>query len=180
MRCWPCVERSAWSNGGGKVDAEWLRRKLEGRVRAELLSETLFMSMSIANASVELAARLEGCNVGRPQSSLEYASSPEFVAELEKMACFAASYGLRYLDNCHYSTGALRNRPALIPAGGKLGNVLSRLAISASQNASMGQSIRALCKSPKPAILALSASGAVVMATKAASISCAADVSRWQ
>lgn len=53
-------------------------------MRAELLNETLFMSMSIDNASVELAARLEGCKVGRPQASLGYASSAEFVAELQK------------------------------------------------------------------------------------------------
>ena len=37
------------------------------------------------------------------------------------MACFATPYGLRYTGHCFNRADAQNNRPALIPAGGKLG-----------------------------------------------------------
>ena len=37
------------------------------------------------------------------------------------MACFATPYGLRYAAHCFNRAYAQNNRPALIPAGGKLG-----------------------------------------------------------
>jgi len=37
------------------------------------------------------------------------------------MACFAPPYGLRYAAHCFNRADAQNNRPALIPAGGKLG-----------------------------------------------------------
>jgi hypothetical protein len=37
------------------------------------------------------------------------------------MACFATPYGLRYAAHCFKRADAQNNRPALIPAGGKLG-----------------------------------------------------------
>jgi hypothetical protein len=37
------------------------------------------------------------------------------------MACFATPYGLRYAAHCFNRADAQNNRPALIPAGGKLG-----------------------------------------------------------
>ncbi len=37
------------------------------------------------------------------------------------MACFATPYGLRYATHCFNRAHAQQSRPALIPAGGKLG-----------------------------------------------------------
>ena len=37
------------------------------------------------------------------------------------MACFATPYGLHYAAHCFNRAYAQNNRPALIPAGGKLG-----------------------------------------------------------
>src|SRR5690606_2182418 len=37
------------------------------------------------------------------------------------MACYAPPYGLRYAGHCFNRAPAQQNRPALIPAGGKLG-----------------------------------------------------------
>ena len=37
------------------------------------------------------------------------------------MACFATPYGLRYAAHCFNRADAQNNRPALIPAGEKLG-----------------------------------------------------------
>ncbi|MXO67221.1 zinc-binding dehydrogenase [Altererythrobacter marinus] len=37
------------------------------------------------------------------------------------MACFTTPYGLRYAAHCFNRAHARNNRPALIPAGGKLG-----------------------------------------------------------
>lgn len=41
------------------------------------------------------------------------------------MACFATPYGLRYAAHCFNRADAQDNRPALIPAGGKLGGTLA-------------------------------------------------------
>ena len=43
------------------------------------------------------------------------------------MACFATPFGLRYAAHCFNRADAQNNRPALIPAGGKLGVTSSRL-----------------------------------------------------
>ncbi|MCC4234097.1 IS3 family transposase [Sphingobium soli] len=53
-----------------------------GRMRDELLNETLFMSM--AHARVEIAAWVDDYNRERPHSSLGYATPPAFAAELDK------------------------------------------------------------------------------------------------
>ncbi|MBY8335399.1 IS3 family transposase [Qipengyuania citrea] len=53
-----------------------------GRMRDELLNETLFMSL--AHARVEIAAWIEDYNRERPHSSLGYATPAAFAAELDK------------------------------------------------------------------------------------------------
>jgi transposase InsO family protein len=53
-----------------------------GRMRDELLNETLFMSL--AHARVEIAAWVEDCNRERPHSALGYATTAAFAAELDK------------------------------------------------------------------------------------------------
>ncbi|MFN9633580.1 MAG: IS3 family transposase [Erythrobacteraceae bacterium] len=53
-----------------------------GRMRDELLNETLFMSL--AHARVEIAAWVEDYNRERPHSSLGYATPAAFAAELDK------------------------------------------------------------------------------------------------
>ena len=53
-----------------------------GRMRDELLNETLFMTL--AHARVEIAAWVEDYNRERPHSSLGYATPAAFAAELDK------------------------------------------------------------------------------------------------
>lgn len=53
-----------------------------GRMRDELLNETLFMSL--AHARVEIATWVEDYNRERPHSSLGYATPAAFAAELDK------------------------------------------------------------------------------------------------
>lgn len=53
-----------------------------GRMRDELLNETLFMSL--AHARVEIAAWVEDYNQERPHSSLGYTTPAAFAAELDK------------------------------------------------------------------------------------------------
>jgi len=53
-----------------------------GRMRDELLNETLFLSM--AHARVEIAAWVEDYNRERPHSSLGYTTPAAFAAELDK------------------------------------------------------------------------------------------------
>jgi transposase InsO family protein len=53
-----------------------------GRMRDELLNETLFMSL--AHAKVEIAAWVEDYNRERPHSSLGYVTPAAFAAELDK------------------------------------------------------------------------------------------------
>ena len=53
-----------------------------GRMRDELLNETLFLSM--AHARVEIAAWVEDYNRERPHSSLDYDTPAAFAAKLDK------------------------------------------------------------------------------------------------
>ena len=53
-----------------------------GRMRDELLNETLFLSM--AHARVEIAAWVEDYNRKRPHSSLGYVTPTAFAGELDK------------------------------------------------------------------------------------------------
>lgn len=53
-----------------------------GRMRDELLNETLFFT--IGQARTILARWLDDYNIERPHSSLGYATSPAFAAELKQ------------------------------------------------------------------------------------------------
>ncbi len=53
-----------------------------GRMRDELINETLFMSL--AHARVEIAAWVDDYNRERPYSALGYATPAAFAAELDK------------------------------------------------------------------------------------------------
>lgn len=66
----------------GKPTQNAFVESFNGRMRDELLNETLFMS--IGHAREEIAAWACDYNTGRPHSSLGYASPAAFVAELNK------------------------------------------------------------------------------------------------
>ena len=66
----------------GQADAEWLRRELNGRMRDELLNETLFLSLD--HARVVISAWAEDYNQESPHSSLGYETPAAFAAELQK------------------------------------------------------------------------------------------------
>ena len=64
-----------------------------GRMRDELLNETLFFTVRQARAI--LARRVDDYNTERPHSSLGYATPAAFAAELDKQrACATTTVGL--------------------------------------------------------------------------------------
>ena len=66
----------------GKPMQNGFCESFNGRMRDELLNETLFLSL--AHARVEIAAWVEDYNRERPHSSLGYATPAAFAAELNK------------------------------------------------------------------------------------------------
>ena len=78
----------------GEMDVEWhciapgrpmqngFCESFNGRMRDELLNETLFLSL--AHARVEIAAWMEDYNQERPHSALGYATPAVFAAKLDK------------------------------------------------------------------------------------------------
>ena len=66
----------------GKPTQNAFVESFNGRMRDELLNETLFMSMG--HAREKIAAWADDYNTGRPHSSLGYATPAAFAAELEK------------------------------------------------------------------------------------------------
>ena len=66
----------------GKPMQNGFCESFNGRMRDELLNETLFLSL--AHARVEIAAWVEDYNRVRPHSSLGYATPAAFAAELNK------------------------------------------------------------------------------------------------
>ncbi|WP_390551674.1 IS3 family transposase [Qipengyuania sp. MTN3-11] len=66
----------------GKPMQNGFCESFNGRMRDELLNETLFLSL--AHARVEIAAWVEDYNRERPHSALGYATPAAFAAELEK------------------------------------------------------------------------------------------------
>ncbi|WP_346033068.1 integrase core domain-containing protein, partial [Erythrobacter westpacificensis] len=66
----------------GKPMQNGFCESFNGRMRDELLNETLFLSL--AHARVEIAAWVEDYNRERPHSALGYATPATFAAELEK------------------------------------------------------------------------------------------------
>ncbi len=76
-----------------------------GRMRDELLNETLFTSL--AHARTTVAAWVHNYNTERPHSSLGYATPAAFAAEIEKQRP-----GLARASALHQNT-----RRSLVPAG---------------------------------------------------------------
>ncbi len=104
----------------GKPMQNGFCESFNGRMRDELLNETLFLSP--AHAPVEIAAWAEDYNRERPHSSLGDATPAAFAAELDKQwPALLRPSGFRYTAHCFNRADAQNNRPALIPAGGKLG-----------------------------------------------------------
>jgi putative transposase len=66
----------------GKPTQNAFVESFNGRMRDELLNETLFMSMG--HAREKIAAWVDDYNTGRPHSSLGYATPAAFAAELNK------------------------------------------------------------------------------------------------
>jgi transposase InsO family protein len=66
----------------GKPMQNGFCENFNGRMRDELLNETLFLSL--AHARVEIAAWVEDYNRERPHSALGYATPAAFAAELNK------------------------------------------------------------------------------------------------
>lgn len=66
----------------GKPTQNAFVESFNGRMRDELLNETLFASL--AHAREKIAAWVDDYNTGRPHSSLGYATPAAFAAELNK------------------------------------------------------------------------------------------------
>ena len=80
---WCSEHRVEWHDiAPGKPMQNGFCESFNGRMRDELLNETLFLSL--AHARVEIAAWVEDYNRERPLSSLGYATPEAFAAELNK------------------------------------------------------------------------------------------------
>lgn len=66
----------------GKAYVNGYVESFNGRMRDELLNETLFLSMG--HARVEIATWVEDYNQERPHSSLGYETSATFAAKMDK------------------------------------------------------------------------------------------------
>ena len=80
---WSKERRVEWHyTAPGKPTQNAFVESFNGRMRDELLNETLFMSMG--HAREKIAAWADDYNTGRPHSSLGYATPAAFAAELNK------------------------------------------------------------------------------------------------
>ena len=80
---WCCDAKVEWHyTAPGKPTQNAFVESFNGRMRDELLNETLFMSMG--HVREKIAAWSEDYNTGRPHSSLGYATPAAFAAELNK------------------------------------------------------------------------------------------------
>jgi IS30 family transposase len=80
---WCSANKIAWHyTTPGKPTQNAFVESFNGRMRDELLNETLFTSL--AHAREKIAAWVEDYNTGRPHSSLGYATPAAFAAELKK------------------------------------------------------------------------------------------------
>mgnify|MGYP003853016155 CR=1 FL=1 len=100
----------------GKPMQNGYAESFNGRMRDELLNETLFMSLD--HARIAIAAWVVDYNQERPHSALGYETPAAFAAELNKQW----PVPLRPSGSAPQaiaSTAPMRNnnRPALIPAG---------------------------------------------------------------
>lgn len=101
----------------GKPTQNAFVESFNGRMRDELLNETLFMS--IGHAREKIAAWIDDYNAVRPHSSLGYATPAAFAAELEKQRAASLRIAGGYATQPIASPAQLRNNqcPALITNG---------------------------------------------------------------
>ncbi len=101
----------------GKPTQNAFVESFNGRMRDELLNETLFMS--IGHAREKIAAWIDDYNTVRPHSSLGYATPAAFAAKLEKQWAASLRIAKGYATQPIASPAQLRNNQCqtLIPIG---------------------------------------------------------------
>jgi len=101
----------------GKPTQNAFVESFNGRMRDELLNETLFMSLG--HAREKIAAWIDDYNTERPHSSLGYATPAAFAAELEKQWAASLRIAEGYATQSIASPAHARNneRPTLIATG---------------------------------------------------------------
>jgi putative transposase len=101
----------------GKPTQNAFVESFNGRMRDELLNETLFMSLS--HAREKITAWIDDYNAERPHSSLGYATPAAFAAELEKQWAASLRIAEGYATQPIASPAHSRNneRPTLIATG---------------------------------------------------------------
>jgi putative transposase len=101
----------------GKPTQNAFVESFNGRMRDELLNETLFMS--IGHAREKVAIWVADFNTARPHSSLGYATPAAFAAELEKQGAASLRIAGGYATQPLAPPAHLRNNncPTLIAAG---------------------------------------------------------------
>ena len=97
----------------GKPTQNAFAESFNGRMRDELLNETLFMSLD--HARQKIAAWAADFNTGRPHSSLGYATPAAFAAELEKQGAASLRIARGYATQPLASTAHMRNNNAEAP-----------------------------------------------------------------
>ena len=101
----------------GKPTQNAFVESFNGRMRDELLNETLFMSLDHARTKIAIWA--DDFNTGRPHSSLGYATPAAFAAELEKQGAASLRIAGGYATQPLASPAHMRNNnaEALIATG---------------------------------------------------------------
>lgn len=94
----------------GKPTQNAFVESFNGRMRDELLNETLFMSMG--HAREKIAAWADDYNTGRPHSSLGYATPAAFAAELKKQGAASLRIAGGYATQPLASPASTRNNDA--------------------------------------------------------------------
>ena len=94
----------------GKPTQNAFVESFNGRMRDELLNETLFMSMG--HAREKITAWAHDYNTGRPHSSLGYATPAAFAAELKKQGAASLRIAGGYATQPLASPAPTRNNDA--------------------------------------------------------------------
>jgi putative transposase len=94
----------------GKPTQNAFVESFNGRMREELLNETLFMSLD--HARVAIAEWVADFNTVRPHSSLGYATPAAFAAELEKQGAASLRIAVGYATQPLASPALMRNNDA--------------------------------------------------------------------
>jgi putative transposase len=99
----------------GKPTQNAFVERFNGRMRDELLNETLFTSL--AHAREKITAWADDYNTDRPHSSLGYATPAAFAADLKKQGAAALRIAGGYATQPLASPAQPRNNEALIATG---------------------------------------------------------------